>query len=359
MKLFPLVSRSRLNRAICERDEARAQRDAALIEKDAALAQRDAVRRARRPTEEIIRLVASFSLTDFRPLGVLRSLAEWRDFSASDICCEALQTDARLLAAREREPEWSLLGYSTPAEQLVEFKVDTEAGGRCADGRYFPNLPERFVCPVSNLNNRQRLMATLLLQAVSSREDCAIIYMPEQVTPFFDWARGTLHGHNVIGSEYLGEGHCPGAVIDGVRHEDLLNLSLADASVDIVVSNDVLEHIPAPEQSFRELARVLRPDGEILLHIPFFLNEGASRKRAELIQGTIVHHLAPEFHGNPVSPEGSLVFTDFGWDVLEMARSEGFASATVEIYHSVLLGHVGLHPFFRFRRQARRAHPPE
>ena len=39
----------------------------------------------------------------------------------------------------------------------------------------------------------------------------------------------------------------------------------ADASFDAVVSGWVLEHLPDPRPGLRELARVLRPDGKLLL----------------------------------------------------------------------------------------------
>jgi SAM-dependent methyltransferase len=54
-------------------------------------------------------------------------------------------------------------------------------------------------------------------------------------------------------------------------HEFDLNqgISLDDASFDTILITDVLEHIAAPDLLFREMARVLRSGGKIILTTPF------------------------------------------------------------------------------------------
>lgn len=46
-------------------------------------------------------------------------------------------------------------------------------------------------------------------------------------------------------------------------------LPFADASFDVVLSVSVLEHTPQPERLFAEMARVLKPGGTMLQHVPF------------------------------------------------------------------------------------------
>ncbi|HEX9711437.1 MAG TPA: class I SAM-dependent methyltransferase, partial [Actinomycetota bacterium] len=46
---------------------------------------------------------------------------------------------------------------------------------------------------------------------------------------------------------------------------DVMRLPLADARIDVVVSKQVLEHVPEPIATLREIARVLRPGGTVLL----------------------------------------------------------------------------------------------
>jgi SAM-dependent methyltransferase len=48
------------------------------------------------------------------------------------------------------------------------------------------------------------------------------------------------------------------------------DLPFADASFDSILLSDVLEHIPVPEHLWREMARLLKPGGKLLLNVPFF-----------------------------------------------------------------------------------------
>ncbi len=50
-------------------------------------------------------------------------------------------------------------------------------------------------------------------------------------------------------------------------------LPLADASADTVILSDVLEHIRKPEFLLREIHRILRPKGTLLLNTPFIYPE--------------------------------------------------------------------------------------
>jgi SAM-dependent methyltransferase len=51
------------------------------------------------------------------------------------------------------------------------------------------------------------------------------------------------------------------------------NLPIPDASFDAILCTEVLEHLDKPEDSLRELCRVLRPEGRLFLSVPFFHHE--------------------------------------------------------------------------------------
>lgn len=97
--------------------------------------------------------------------------------------------------------------------------------------------------------------------------------------------------------------------------EDLENQTFRDGQFDLVITQDVFEHIFRPDLAIREIARTLRPGGATLLTVPIVMRSNPSRRRARSNEGRIVNILEPQHHGNPVSPEGSLVTVDWGYDI--------------------------------------------
>ncbi|MFN7056809.1 class I SAM-dependent methyltransferase [Hyphomonas sp.] len=101
------------------------------------------------------------------------------------------------------------------------------------------------------------------------------------------------------------------------RSETLEALTFADGSFDLLITQDVMEHVFNPDAAFREIARVLKPGGAHIFTVPITRKGDASRRRAQLEpDGTITHFLEPEYHGSPVSVRGSLVTMDWGYDIV-------------------------------------------
>lgn len=235
---------------------------------------------------------------------------------------------------------FTVSGFCEPCKRTVPFLVDGLVGGYHVEGRLVPNWRERLVCSHCQMNNRQRLIATLINDLVA-RERRRKIYLMEQVTPIYHWARASFPQHDIVGSEYMGDGYRSGELVDGIRHEDSMNLSFDDGSLDLLISNDVFEHVPDPHRAFAECARVLRPNGVMFATIPFHSDRDRSVARAE-IGDTGLRYLLPQmFHGNPISDDGSLVCTDFGWDVLDAIQAAGFSTAAMEAYTCAERGHLG------------------
>lgn len=119
----------------------------------------------------------------------------------------------------------------------------------------------------------------------------------------------------------------------GYRSEDLERLTFADASFDLVVTQDVLEHVLDPERAFAEIARTLRPGGAHVFTVPLLHGRHPSvpcARRAP--DGTIEHLREPQYHGNPMDPNGSLVTMRWGYDICELVlRSAGLYTTIVLI----------------------------
>jgi SAM-dependent methyltransferase len=101
------------------------------------------------------------------------------------------------------------------------------------------------------------------------------------------------------------------------RSEDLEHQTFEDESFDLVITQDVFEHLLRPDLAIREIARTLRPGGAHIGTVPLVRREQPSRRRARLSEGKIIHELPPEYHGNPLSPDGSLVTVDWGFDIAD------------------------------------------
>lgn len=108
-----------------------------------------------------------------------------------------------------------------------------------------------------------------------------------------------------------------GEIVNGVRCEDLENLSFEDESFDLHLTQDVFEHLFDPAAAFREIARTLRPGGMHVFTTPLVRKNQPTRFCASLApDGTVVHSIEPpEYHRNPTSSEGSLVTVNWGYDI--------------------------------------------
>jgi SAM-dependent methyltransferase len=124
---------------------------------------------------------------------------------------------------------------------------------------------------------------------------------------------------------------------DGVRCEDLRDLTFADESFDLVISSDIFEHVRGPMEAFAEIFRVLRPGGHHIFTVPLrwpFPSTTTSRVDYSGPEDRFL--VPPEYHGCPTDPAGSLVYTDFGMDLPEELRALGFDTATYHGYRNAI-----------------------
>jgi len=108
----------------------------------------------------------------------------------------------------------------------------------------------------------------------------------------------------------------PGSFAGKFRCENLETLTFADESIDLHVTQDVLEHVYHPSKVFSEIARTLKPGGAHIFTVPLVNKHNPSMLRTRVSDtGEIFHYAPPVYHGNPISNEGSLVTIDWGFDI--------------------------------------------
>lgn len=129
----------------------------------------------------------------------------------------------------------------------------------------------------------------------------------------------------------------------GYRSEDLEKQTFLDEVFDIVITQDVFEHLFRPDIAIREIERTLKVGGAYIMTVPLANRNRKSERRAIEADGIVSHLKEPQYHGNPVSAEGSLVTIDWGNDILEyIGYTSGLISSMVQI-EDMSRGIVGNH----------------
>lgn len=135
-----------------------------------------------------------------------------------------------------------------------------------------------------------------------------------------------------------------GTVRDGVRSEDLEQLTFDSGSFDLVVTQDVFEHVLRPERAFAEISRVLVPGGAHIFSVPLFDHEETLVRARASPDGGVEHLLEPDFHGDPVNPGGALVVREWSDDIAGFIHRHGGMTTTI---HRLRDRHLGIDGFHR------------
>jgi SAM-dependent methyltransferase len=140
-------------------------------------------------------------------------------------------------------------------------------------------------------------------------------------------------------SEYFDEVP-PGDWHGGVHCQDVQRLTYPDASFGVCTSTEVFEHVPDDARGFREVRRVLQSGGLFLFTVP--LDPAAPTvERALMKDGKVEHVLPPAYHGDRIRGRGKvLVYRDYGYDIVERLRAQGFEQAWIDPrFNAAFLGH--------------------
>lgn len=145
------------------------------------------------------------------------------------------------------------------------------------------------------------------------------------------------HCKNYLASQYY-PGKEEGIIVDGFRNENLEHQTFADESFDLVITQDVMEHVYYPDRVFREIARTLRKGGAHIFTVPLVNKYAKTERWATLNQDGTPNFLhSPEYHGNPVNSEGSPVTMHWGADIVEFIyTTSGLETQIISLYDKYL-----------------------
>ena len=139
-------------------------------------------------------------------------------------------------------------GFCVPCNARVALQLAMGPTGPLT-GHRNPNWRETLTCPMCGMNNRQRLVATLTQGTARTvpRQDCVFHGAGHtDVSVGRSSVSATPHHRQRIPRRLHQGGQVAGS---GVRHEDVMNLSFPAESLDLIVSNDVFEHVPEPTRA--------------------------------------------------------------------------------------------------------------
>ena len=130
-----------------------------------------------------------------------------------------------------------------------------------------------------------------------------------------------------------------GTMVDNFRNEDLENQTFPDESFDLVISQDVMEYVYNPSKAFKEIARTLKKGGAHIFTVPLINKHKKTEVWATLGENGKPNFLnKPEYHGNPVDPEGSPVTMHWGFDIVDFIRAESNLETTIEYINDLKYG---------------------
>jgi SAM-dependent methyltransferase len=128
-----------------------------------------------------------------------------------------------------------------------------------------------------------------------------------------------------------------GSYRNGVRCENLEKMTFGDESFDLVITQDVFEHVLNPAQAFGEIARILRPGGAHVFTVPYYYWKRTLIRALES-SGGIEYLEPPDYHGNPIDEKGSLVVTEWGPELVDFIYMHSGLTTTIYNIHDVRMG---------------------
>jgi len=167
-------------------------------------------------------------------------------------------------------------------------------------------LRDQYVCVHCGSIPRYRAVNLTLDRYFPSWENLAI----HESSPSFDFIQRFCASYSC---SHFFESMPVGTTHQGVRCENLEQLTFSDEAFDLFITQDVLEHVFRPDLAVREIMRVLKPGSRHVFTTPKHHDLPVTRQRAARQGQEVTHLLDPVYHDNPLGG-GALVTWDYGDD---------------------------------------------
>lgn len=179
---------------------------------------------------------------------------------------------------------------------------------------------------------RNRLVARVLLQETGGAGSVAELATSNTHriyhTSTVDIFSKMLHGNKqCVCSGYFPD--VPAGAEIGERQycQNLEELTFADSAFDLVITEDVFEHIRDDGRAFAEVYRVLKPGGVHLFTVPFLFDR-PTFQRVDTSGAEDLMLAPPEYHGDAIRGQ-ILAYRTYGIDLFARLEKIGFTTHLV------------------------------
>jgi len=108
---------------------------------------------------------------------------------------------------------------------------------------------------------------------------------------------------------------------------------------DIIITQDVPEHVFNPEKAFFEIARTLKKGGAHIFTVPIINRFKKSEIWATMgLNGKVIFNKTEEWHGNPVDAKGSPVTMHWGYDIIDYIKKHSGLETDIEYMYNLHYG---------------------
>jgi len=269
------------------------------------------------------------------------SYADYQIFKHDMVSVSRKRFEVERILSKNNPGAFDLPGYNPMLGETTTFNVNADRPYNFANTK-FPNYRESLYCEKSGSNSRLRAVATLIDKYMDGKDsDKVNLFFTEQITPFFKHYKEKYK--HVTGSEYKGPDLESGKIKDGIRHEDLSQISYKKKQFDLLITLEVLQFFPNYKQCFKEIHRCLKDEGWTIMTVPFDMNRQYNNLRTTVNEdGSLKHDEAPIYYNTPAGPAGGLLcYQHFGWEMLDELREAGFSEVKATFVWSLNMGILG------------------
>lgn len=183
---------------------------------------------------------------------------------------------------------------------------------------------EGTICRNCGSTSRNRAVAFVLARVLD--EDQAVFRWTYRLSTRMleSSARGALAMYFRMKFDYYGTEFDPARIAEGTHpreYADFQKLHYDEDTFDFVVASDVFEHIRRDADAVREVERVLKPGGYLILTVPYDHERAQTIQRVDTSGPADVHLLPPQYHGGGGH---TLAYREYGRDLSDLVRAAGF-----------------------------------